>query len=160
MAGGFEALGLMPELLRSVDELGWTLPTDVQDEAIPLILGGGDVMAASETGSGKTAAFCLPIIQCVHERLREDFSKGGGGPTGPPDVRLSDSDRDAILAISADGLTCNSTAEKIWAGLRTTHGVKSGKHYFEVLVQGNGICRLGYVSTFAMEATSNYRCCD
>ena len=44
MAGGFESLGLMAEILRSVDEMGWNLPTDVQDEAIPLILGGGDVI--------------------------------------------------------------------------------------------------------------------
>ena len=46
MSGGFEALGLMTELLRSVEELGWTLPTAVQEETIPLILGGGDVMVA------------------------------------------------------------------------------------------------------------------
>lgn len=45
------------------------LPTPVQTEAIPLILGGGDVMAAAETGSGKTGAFVLPILQTVHEVL-------------------------------------------------------------------------------------------
>ena len=39
------------------------LPTDVQAEAIPLILGGGDVLMAAETGSGKTGAFCLPVLQ-------------------------------------------------------------------------------------------------
>ena len=50
MAGGFHALGLLPQLLKAVDELGWLLPTDVQDETIPLILGGGDVMVAAETG--------------------------------------------------------------------------------------------------------------
>ena len=37
---------------------------------VPLILGGGDVLAAAETGSGKTGAFCLPVVQIVHERLR------------------------------------------------------------------------------------------
>jgi ATP-dependent RNA helicase DDX1 len=63
MSGGWDAIGLMPELIRAVDELQWQLPTDIQDEAIPLILGGGDVMAAAETGSGKTAAFSLPMIQ-------------------------------------------------------------------------------------------------
>jgi len=57
MAGGFESLGLMPELIRAVDDMGWLLPTDVQDEAIPLILGGGDVMVAAETGSGKTGKY-------------------------------------------------------------------------------------------------------
>jgi ATP-dependent RNA helicase DDX1 len=50
MAGGFDSLGLLPELLKAVSEMGWILPTDVQDEAIPLILGGGDVMVAAETG--------------------------------------------------------------------------------------------------------------
>lgn len=50
MAGGFDSLGCLPELVRAVTELGWYLPTDVQDEAIPLILGGGDVMVAAETG--------------------------------------------------------------------------------------------------------------
>jgi superfamily II DNA/RNA helicase len=42
-----------------------------QSECIPLILGGGDVMAAAETGSGKTGAFCLPLIQIVFETLRD-----------------------------------------------------------------------------------------
>ena len=66
MAGGFASLGLAPELLRSCEEQSWLLPTNVQDEAIPLILGGGDVMVAAETGSGKTGAFALPMLQvCV-----------------------------------------------------------------------------------------------
>ena len=45
VVAGFEDLGLLPELVRATQELGWLLPSDVQDEAIPLILGGGDVMA-------------------------------------------------------------------------------------------------------------------
>ena len=43
-----------------------SLPTDIQAEVVPLILGGGDVLAAAETGSGKTGAFCLPVVQIVH----------------------------------------------------------------------------------------------
>lgn len=50
---------------------------DVQSEAIPLILGGGDVLMAAETGSGKTGAFCLPIIQIVWETLK-DLEAGKG----------------------------------------------------------------------------------
>lgn len=46
------------------------LPTDIQADAIPLILGGGDVLMAAETGSGKTGAFCLPILQIVWETLK------------------------------------------------------------------------------------------
>jgi ATP-dependent RNA helicase DDX1 len=44
--------GVMPELGQAIDEMDWMLPTDVQAEAIPLILGGGDVLMAAETGSG------------------------------------------------------------------------------------------------------------
>lgn len=69
MSGGFSEFGLCDELLKSIAEQGWDLPSDVQDEAIPLILGGGDVMGASETGTGKTAAFGIPILQCVFEKL-------------------------------------------------------------------------------------------
>lgn len=49
----------------------YRLPTDVQAEAIPLILGGGDVLMAAETGSGKTGAFCIPILQTVWETLKD-----------------------------------------------------------------------------------------
>lgn len=56
------------------------LPTDVQSEAIPLILGGGDVLMAAETGSGKTGAFCLPILQIVWETLK-DLESGKGSKT-------------------------------------------------------------------------------
>lgn len=44
-AAAFEDLGVLPEIIKAVDEEGWTLPTSVQAESIPLILGGGDVMA-------------------------------------------------------------------------------------------------------------------
>jgi len=56
-----------------------SLPTDVQAEAIPLILGGGDVLMAAETGSGKTGAFCLPILQITWETLKDLESGKGGG---------------------------------------------------------------------------------
>ena len=44
-SAAFEDLGVLPEIIKAVDEQGWTLPTSVQAESIPLILGGGDVMA-------------------------------------------------------------------------------------------------------------------
>ena len=59
----------MPELIRAVEEQGWLLPTPVQQEAVPLVLGGGDVLAAAETGSGKTGAFALPVLQIAHEAI-------------------------------------------------------------------------------------------
>jgi hypothetical protein len=85
MAGGWESLGLLPELLETIeDDFRWTLPTAIQDEAIPLILGGNDVMASAETGSGKTAAFALPILQlCAETKERNasasNIKESGGG---------------------------------------------------------------------------------
>src|SRR5204863_3211389 len=62
----FDNLGLAPELLRAVADSGYTEPTPVQTETIPLVLAGRDVLANAQTGTGKTAAFVLPILQILH----------------------------------------------------------------------------------------------
>jgi len=59
----FEALGLCPELLRALSDEGYTEPTPIQQKGIPVVLAGEDVMAAAQTGTGKTAAFMLPILE-------------------------------------------------------------------------------------------------
>ncbi|HSA57871.1 MAG TPA: DEAD/DEAH box helicase [Gemmatimonadaceae bacterium] len=59
----FDDLGLQPELLRAVHDAGYASPTPIQREAIPLILGGRDIIGLAQTGTGKTAAFTLPIAQ-------------------------------------------------------------------------------------------------
>ncbi len=60
---GFSTLGLAPELLRALTESGYTTPTPIQSQAIPVALAGGDLMAGAQTGTGKTAAFALPLLQ-------------------------------------------------------------------------------------------------
>ena len=59
----FAELGLVPELLRAVADAGYTTPTPIQAQAIPVILSGRDVMGGAQTGTGKTAGFGLPILQ-------------------------------------------------------------------------------------------------
>ncbi|HJS59439.1 MAG TPA: DEAD/DEAH box helicase [Vicinamibacteria bacterium] len=66
----FSSFGLRAELLRGVRELGFTRPTPIQTEAIPPALEGRDVLACAMTGSGKTAAFLLPILQRLSEKPR------------------------------------------------------------------------------------------
>ncbi len=63
ISSAFEHLGLIPPLLTAVAELGYDTPTPVQEQAIPLVLEGRDLMAGAQTGTGKTAAFALPILQ-------------------------------------------------------------------------------------------------
>src|SRR5213592_1069687 len=59
----FSKFGLHPDLVRGIKELGFTRPTPIQNDAIPPAMAGKDVLAAAMTGSGKTAAFLLPILQ-------------------------------------------------------------------------------------------------
>jgi superfamily II DNA/RNA helicase len=59
----FTDLGLAPELLKALTESGYTKPTPIQAQAIPVALAGGDLMAGAQTGTGKTAAFALPLLQ-------------------------------------------------------------------------------------------------
>jgi len=64
----FAALGLNSNLTKAVREAGYTLPTPIQTKAIPIILQGHDVIGIAQTGTGKTAAFVLPILQHLASR--------------------------------------------------------------------------------------------
>ncbi|GAA4286031.1 DEAD/DEAH box helicase [Georgenia daeguensis] len=61
----FADLGLPADLLAAVEDLGFTTPTDIQAEAIPVLLSGRDVVGIAQTGTGKTAAFGLPLLEAV-----------------------------------------------------------------------------------------------
>ncbi|WP_066961289.1 DEAD/DEAH box helicase [Microbulbifer sp. Q7] len=70
----FEDLGLAPEIARAVAEQGYSKPTPIQEQAIPVVMRGGDVMAAAQTGTGKTAGFTLPLLHKLSagERARNN----------------------------------------------------------------------------------------
>lgn len=139
-----------PELIRAVDAMGWLLPTPIQAEAIPLILGGGDVMGAAETGrwgesacialvlrggvgdadlarSGKTAAFGLPVIQAVAETLsrlapEKPKSAVSSQPPARATVGMSSEDKDALFVV--EGVRCRGTSDAKFVGGRATIGVR------------------------------------
>jgi ATP-dependent RNA helicase DeaD len=67
---GFEGLGLDARLLRTVRELGYEDPTPIQSATIPLLLSGRDVVGLAQTGTGKTAAFALPILQQLNPKTK------------------------------------------------------------------------------------------
>lgn len=70
----FDSLGLNPDILRAVAEQGYVEPTPIQQQAIPAVLQGRDLMASAQTGTGKTAGFTLPLLQRLI--LNEPHAKG------------------------------------------------------------------------------------
>ncbi|BHF69464.1 ATP-dependent RNA helicase ddx1 [Sparganum proliferum] len=160
MGTAFETeMGVMPEVSKAIQEMDWILPTDIQSEAVPLILGGGDVLMAAETGSGKTGAFCIPVIQIVYETIK-DLESGktershpaAVGPAGVANqhVHLNAFDRTEALAIDPDGLLCQSRDPAGWHGARANRGVRNkGKYYYEAKVTDDGLCRVGWSTLHA-----------
>jgi ATP-dependent RNA helicase RhlE len=61
----FSSLGLSDPILKAIDEQGYETPSPIQEQAIPAVLNGGDLMAAAQTGTGKTAAFTLPLLELL-----------------------------------------------------------------------------------------------
>ncbi len=72
----FDSLGLAPDYLRAVADEGYDEPTPVQRQTIPLVLAGRDVLAAAQTGTGKTAAFVLPMLQVLAKSDRHSGDAG------------------------------------------------------------------------------------
>ena len=79
----FDQLGLTPDLLRTVAAQDYTEPTPVQAQSIPIVLAGRDLLAGAQTGTGKTAAFVLPILQLLDaSRPAVRYLPGGKGRRG------------------------------------------------------------------------------
>ena len=96
----FDQLGLSPEILRAVREQGYTEPTPVQRQAIPIVLAGHDLMGRAQTGTGKTAAFALPMLERLRHHANTSFSPARHAvralvltPTRELAVQVSDSFR-------------------------------------------------------------------
>ncbi|GBE59267.1 ATP-dependent RNA helicase [Babesia ovata] len=161
----FSEFGVDPDLNRACLDLGWVLPTPIQAEAIPAILGGRDVCAAAETGSGKTAAFALPCLQLVHETLRERASGNRRKREGVDNAGAEQSSTEAVESESADAddnlltvdgdsemqfdATTNtfSTSADKWYGARICKPVGgTGRYSFECRVESDGLCRFGWAT--------------
>jgi len=143
----FEELGICPEIIQAIEEDEWLLPTPVQQEAIPLILTGGDVLVASETGSGKTGAFGLPCLQIVHEDLRGKCLTRDSAASSTR-CELNPNDKDPSVALAGEGLECRNEDDRRWYGVRASFGALKGKYMFEVEVV-RGLTRVGWSAASA-----------
>src|ERR1039457_3469731 len=61
----FESLNIIPQILKSLHDEGYRTPTPIQQQAIPIVLQGKDLLGVAQTGTGKTAAFAVPILQLL-----------------------------------------------------------------------------------------------
>jgi ATP-dependent RNA helicase RhlE len=75
-ASGFSALGLSDQIVRAVVAQGYTQPTPIQAQAIPVVLSGQDLLAGAQTGTGKTAGFTLPILHLLSNKVVKRSSTG------------------------------------------------------------------------------------
>ena len=77
----FENLNLIEPILRALKTEGYTKPTPIQEEAIPIVLKGRDLLGCAQTGTGKTAAFAIPILQLLSAD-QVGSRRSGEGPVG------------------------------------------------------------------------------
>ena len=71
----FENLNLIPAILKALVDQNYTEPTSIQEKAIPLVLNHHDVLGSAQTGTGKTAAFAIPIIQHMEKDAQQSHGK-------------------------------------------------------------------------------------
>ncbi len=108
MTTSFETLGLKPELIKAVTELGYATPTPIQSGAIPVLLEGRDVLGQAQTGTGKTAAFALPLLHSLDPDLR-----GVQGLILTPTRELA---TQVSSAVHRYGIHCNARVLPIYGG--------------------------------------------
>lgn len=135
---GFSSLELAPVLLSAINKAEYTQPTDIQVEAIPAILSGGDVLASAETGSGKTAAFVLPLLQTIIEQKQSDGWMAFKGahvralilvPTRELVVQI----RDEVKALSQD-ITPEIRCMSVYGGVKLDSQIVAVKSGVDVLI--------------------------
>ncbi len=128
---GFGALGLRPELLECLNELGYEEPTPVQREAIPPLLDGRDLLAEAPTGTGKTAAFALPLLQGLHR-------SGSGGPEGLILVPTRELAMQVGQAVHRYGRGLNVQVLPVYGGQPIGHQLRGLKRGVDVVVATPG----------------------
>ncbi|MFM2245439.1 MAG: hypothetical protein RL071_1513, partial [Pseudomonadota bacterium] len=150
---GFAPLGLIPTLLQNVAAEGYTQPTPIQTATIPLLLARRDVVGCAQTGTGKTAAFALPVLQLMHSRPNE--------PKAPRKIRalVLSPTRELAAQIGASfqvyGKGLNLRHDVIFGGVGQGRQVDALRNGLDILVATTGrlldLHQQGYVDLKQVE---------
>ena len=130
----FASLGLSAELLRALNERGYQAPTPIQTQTVPLILQGADLMAGAETGTGKTAAFTLPLLDNLM-RTRTGGSRPVRAPVLTPTRELAAQVSESVRAYGRH-LPLRST--EVYGGVNINPQIKALRAGVDVLVATPG----------------------
>ena len=156
----FDTLGLSADLLQTVKEEGYLDPTPVQAEAIPLVLAGRDVLAAAQTGTGKTAAFTLPIL----DRLRHHANTSFSPARHPVRVLILVPTRELAMQVDESvrtyGRTVPLRSTVVYGGIPMDPQIKALRSGIEILVAtpgrlldlvGQRVANLGQVEVLVLD---------
>src|SRR5437879_820257 len=113
----FSNFNLRPELMKAIESLNFSEPTPIQKEAIPQVLGGRDVLASAQTGTGKTLAFVLPTLQRILQHVPKERQTMLFSATLAAEIgRLSHlALKDPVtVAIAAKGATAETVTQMIY----------------------------------------------
>ena len=129
----FEKLGLKPEILKGVDSRGYKDTTPIQAQAIPAILDGRDIMGGAQTGTGKTAAFALPILQLL---------KKSAGPAGAPRSLILTPTRELADQVAESfmsyGQFLDLSITKIYGGVKMNPQLTNLKNGTDIIIATPG----------------------
>jgi ATP-dependent RNA helicase RhlE len=134
----FSKLGLSAEIVRAVTARGYTEPTPIQQQAIPVILAGNDLLAAAQTGTGKTAGFTLPILQQLSSRSVPDHPNRRSPVRSlilTPTRELAAQVEDSVKEYGKYG---NLTSMTVFGGVNITPQIRRLKSRVDILVATPG----------------------
>ena len=132
----FACLNLAEPILRAIADAGYTTPTPVQAQAIPIVLGGSDLLAGAQTGTGKTAGFTLPILNLLHTRAAVSSK------TGHPRCLMLTPTRELAAQVEESvqtyGKYLNLKSMVMFGGVNINPQIKSLRGQMDILVATPG----------------------
>jgi ATP-dependent RNA helicase RhlE len=147
----FSELKIIQPLEAALTKLGYTTPTPIQQQSIPSLLNGQDIFGCAQTGTGKTAAFSLPILQMLHERNIAGNKKIKAlilAPTRELALQISESIRDYSVNLNIKHTT-------VFGGVSQFHQVKALKQGVDILIATPGrlldLMQQGYIDLRSIE---------